>query len=340
MPILKGRQQMVEARMEAGGDEVIIPLPLARLRLEAEVESPLRLPDYAGSMLRGAFGRALRRLACMTRQPECGGCGLIRTCPYAIEPPPWRGATLDAGDRLAFGLTLFGRALAQQPLVLLAWQHALGRGVGAGEGRARLLRVVQEQAAGERVLLDAERGTAEPAEGEAPAPPARVPEAVTLRFVTPLRLQDNGRALGPDQVDARRLVVHLARRASLLAEFHGQGAPGFDFQALANHAATLAEARHLTWRDWTRYSSRQGQKMQLGGLVGEWTLSGDLAPLWPLLHLGQWLHVGKEAAFGLGRYELACPVKTSPAEPRKVVDPLGNSLIRKGELKGAIQTEP
>jgi hypothetical protein len=42
--------------------------------------------------------------------------------------------------------------------------------------------------------------------------------------------------------------------------------------------------------------------MTLGGLVGEWTLKGDLSPFIPYLFLGQWLHVGKNAVFGLGKY--------------------------------------
>jgi hypothetical protein len=51
--------------------------------------------------------------------------------------------------------------------------------------------------------------------------------------------------------------------------------------------------------------------MVLGCAVGRWMLRGDLAPLWTLLVLGQWLHVGKNATFGLGRYWLerdACAV--------------------------------
>jgi CRISPR-associated endoribonuclease Cas6 len=45
--------------------------------------------------------------------------------------------------------------------------------------------------------------------------------------------------------------------------------------------------------------------MTLGGVVGEWTLQGPLGPFSHFLDMGQWLHVGKEAAFGLGRYRLA-----------------------------------
>jgi hypothetical protein len=44
--------------------------------------------------------------------------------------------------------------------------------------------------------------------------------------------------------------------------------------------------------------------MTLGGVIGEWTLRGDLASLMPWLWLGQWLHVGKNATMALGKYSL------------------------------------
>jgi hypothetical protein len=44
--------------------------------------------------------------------------------------------------------------------------------------------------------------------------------------------------------------------------------------------------------------------MSLGGVIGTWRLEGPLAPFAPFLQLGEWLHVGKEASFGLGQYTL------------------------------------
>ena len=47
--------------------------------------------------------------------------------------------------------------------------------------------------------------------------------------------------------------------------------------------------------------------MALGGVVGQWHLhtnADTLEQLWPWLWLGQWLHVGKNASFGLGGYRL------------------------------------
>ena len=61
----------------------------------------------------------------------------------------------------------------------------------------------------------------------------------------------------------------------------------------------------LRWHDWTRYSARQDALIQMGGLVGTFTLpSAVLAPFWPCLWLGQWTHLGKGAVMGLGRYRL------------------------------------
>ena len=305
--------------------------PLARYRFEFRVTKAVRLPDYAGSMLRGAFGHALRQIACMTQRKDCAGCPLAATCPYPaifapqgpaehalqkftqvpapyiIEPPVWGARVLHEGSRLDFHLTLIGGALKELPLIILAWRRALARGIGAGDGTAELLRVVYSPLAGgqiEREIHRPETGSIEAhkqvfdamAQGETTA------NRVTLSFRTPLRLQKNGRALPPERLDARTLLMALIRRASLLSEFHAGGPLLSDFSGMAERAAKLVDNRQLVWRDWARYSSRQQQKMSLGGVVGSWRLEGDLAPFMPYLRLGEWLHVGKEATFGMGGY--------------------------------------
>jgi hypothetical protein len=309
-----------------------IILPVARYRLEFTVETPLHLSAYAGSTLRGAFGRALRTASCMTKQKTCDGCPLLATCPYAIvfetrpptakehalqkfsqvphpyviEPPQWGERNYAPGETLDFHLVLAGRAFDQLALIVWAFFKAFQRGVGRGDGTARLLRIVHEGAKGETVVLDEPQGCI--AEHDIAVPPAPTSgESVTLRFTTPLRLQTEGRRATAAEYTARRLLMALVRRIALMSEFHGHGPLAFDFAQLASHAETLQSVKNLRWRDWQRYSNRQQQKMALGGVIGSWTLDGDLAPFMPFLHLGQWLHVGKEAAFGLGGYHLQMP---------------------------------
>lgn len=301
--------------------------PVARYRLEFTTEQPIHLPEYAGSALRGAFGHALRRTACVTTVPNCSACALYRSCaypaifeppppldygrrtlsnvpaPFVVEPPAWGERAHPAGSALAFGLVLLGPALGQLPLVLLAWRHALLRGLGPQQGTANLQRVFVE---GENEpILAGPNARLRPHGQRLSLPaPAAAPSTVRLRFETPLRLQRDGKVLGVHQLTPRDLLMTLLRRTANLVELQLGGTLDVDFAALNAHASTITGDHDLSWRDWTRNSSRQQQRMVLGGAAGWWTLRGNLAPFWPLLHLGQWLHVGKNATFGLGRYHI------------------------------------
>lgn len=143
------------------------PLPIARYSLNARVQQPLSLPDYAGSLLRGQFGAALRNVACMTRQPTCPGCPLVQTCPYTrifeappppkgshtlqnfsqipnpyiIEPPTPGARVLDADDDFEFHLVLVGHAIEQLPLIIFALQRALHQGLSKARVPTDLLQV-------------------------------------------------------------------------------------------------------------------------------------------------------------------------------------------------------
>lgn len=305
------------------------PYPVARYRLDCQVQTPLRLPEYAGSALRGAFGQALRRTACMTRQPDCAGCPLLATCPYpaifapsppqhhdlqrfsqipvpfVVEPPPWGERHYAPGETLSFHLVVMGRVLNQLPLILYAWRRALEHGIGPGDGVASLDTVTHLGEAGEQVVHRAQDGALTPHPAQVNlAPINSPPDQVILAIATPLRLQHNGHPLGPEALTPRHLLVQLMRRVALLSEFHAGLDLGLDYTELARRAETITGTKALTWRDWTRYSSRQKQQMTLGGVVGQWTLAGDLAPFLPLLRLGQWLHAGKNASFGLGRFHM------------------------------------
>lgn len=318
------------------------PFPAQRYRLEYTVERPLHLPEYAGSALRGLFGRALRHASCVTRAPACGGCPLLRSCPYpaifdtppppdarrtytqvshpyVVEPPPWGERVHEAGAPFAFHLVLLGPALAQLPLVLAAWQRALAARVGPADGAARFERLLV--AAGASVVAGADGEVRAHAQALPPAPPAPAAPAapITLEFTTPLRLTRDGRALGAARIGAAELLSALLRRIAALSEMQLHRPLAVDYAALTAAARRIESDRALHWRDWTRRSARQQQAMTVGGAVGRIALRGDAADLaawWPLLHLGQWLHVGKLASFGLGGYCLnatpGCTPGTTP----------------------------
>ena len=330
-------------------------LPIVRLHLAARADTPLQLPPYAGSMLRGAFGHALLALSPL---PHVDGkpCALHASCPYCqlfaapplpghslqkfshmpqpyvIEPPTNGAQRLAAGQTFSFGLVLIGRALALRPTVEQAWQRALRTGLGASHAPCTLLDIQDEieqkplydeckQLSNSNGIMHvgaAPHPSLSP-EGRgrsvAPAlPPLPLgegggegtPPTATLHFHTPLRLQVQGKPARAGQLTARDLLIALARRHQLLRDVHlGAAAPQYDFKALVEQAQAIElHAQDLRWFDWGRYSQRQQQEMQLGGLLGTVTLRGNLAPFAELLLLGQWLHVGKNATMGLGGYTL------------------------------------
>jgi hypothetical protein len=302
-------------------------LPVARYRFTFRMHDDLRLPEYAGSLLRGQFGATLRRTACLTGLPECLPCALYRTCPYpaifmapapaahplqrfsevpnpyVIEPPPLGLRHVPAGDVVSFHIALVGRAVAQLPLIAYAWRHAFGHGIGRARARGQLEDIELEKPDGARSVWDTGLARIAPHEPEITVPPLPTTDAVTLRITTPLRLQSQGHPVPPDRLRPRTLLTALVRRAALLFELHA-GQPGLagDARRLAAIADRLGDERRLEWKDWTRFSSRQRQEMTLGGVIGEWTLRGDLEELLPWFWLGQWLHVGKNATMGMGKY--------------------------------------
>jgi hypothetical protein len=307
-------------------------LPIARYRFTCRLHAPLWLPDYAGSMLRGVFGAALRHASCMTGLPRCGPCPLYRTCPYPalfetppretplrqqfsqvpnpyiIEPPPL-GARQVGGDApLVFAMVLVGHeALRQLPLIVHAWQRALRHGLGRDRVAGQLQQVQWEGDDGQlETVFDASTPQVAGHTASLQLPPALKAQRITLHIETPLRLQHQGSPLRPHQLDVRTLALAAVRRASLMLSLHAGLAPPEDLTALLAEAGGLHEDRStLRWHDWTRYSSRQQQEMTLGGVVGQWSLEGAVATILPWLWLGQWLHLGKNATMGMGRYRLA-----------------------------------
>jgi hypothetical protein len=125
-----------------------------------------------------------------------------------------------------------------------------------------------------------------------------------VALVTPADLKQKGRRL--DRLDGPAFFRRLIRRIGTLVESYGNPAAdsrGFDYHALSVLAdQVVVTDQQVSVHVWERYSNRQEAKHPLSGLVGWALLTGIPEPLWPYLILGQWVHVGKGASFGQGRY--------------------------------------
>ena len=301
---------------------------LRRFDITLHALAPLRLPEYKGSTLRGGFGHAFRKVVCTFRGKPCDDCLLAQQCvyssvfetpppagsgkmtkylraphPFVIEPPLEKQKDYPPGSTLTFGLVLVGRAIGQLPYFIYAFKELGTIGIGKGQAPFRLDRVCGD---GVPVYEQGCDQLKPPPPPSSPREPHGMPAETArlrLRFLTPARIVANGRLT--DAPDFQTIFRTLLRRLSLLSSFHCGRDMEADYRGLIERAgAVTTESSSLRWIDWERYSSRQDERMKLGGVMGEIAFSGNLAEFLPFLAAGELAHVGKGTSFGLGRYSL------------------------------------
>ena len=312
---------------------------IARFTFELEARQSLILPPYKGSALRGGFGMAFKKTCCAIQNQECANCQLNQSCAYAyifetpssasvdakyhspalphpfiIEPPLTDQTQFEPGETLRFGLVLIGKSIQYLPYFIFAF-HQLGEmGLGKGRGKyclkavyapdtathstARIYDDQTQTMSGNFKILELEDvlntcGTLYSSE-------------IQLQFLTPTRIVDKSKL--SNQLNFSLFIRTLLRRISLLGRVHCGSSWDLPFTDLIRHAEGAVQTRDskLTWVDWERYSNRQKRRMTLGGVTGTVTYVGSLKPFLPLILLGEYLHIGKNTTFGLGKYLLHC----------------------------------
>lgn len=293
----------------------------------------LNLPPYKGSTLRGGFGHVFRRIACSQPGQECSGCMLAQSCPYAlifepapppssavlknysdiprpfvIEPPLETKTQYAPGETLAFQLVLIGQAIQYLPYFVLAFKE-LGH-VGLGKGRLPFVLAGVEavdSVSGKAVpIYDSSTNRIAPAQYQRTlaelASHCPEGELLTLQFKTMTRLKYEQSLVR--EIPFHVLVRNLLRRISTLYYFyHGYEMVEADYKGLIERVAKVRTvASDLRLVDWERYSQRKDVKMNMGGLIGQVCYEGDWQEFWPLVRLGEVVHVGKGCVFGLGGY--------------------------------------
>ena len=302
-------------------------IPFLKLKFILSSQEEALLSVMKGSMLRGAFGHALRRTVCvMGREQSCESCMLRQQCVYTRifetfiegEPPRFmkglktspRPFIIDAsdskrnytaGDVLEFNMTLLGRACELHPYVIFALALAAERGLTKRRHRFRLERV--EWLNGDwELLYDGEKMClCQMAKPRLLRLNGKLRTPLTLRFLTPTRIKIEEK-LSMD-FTFRMLVFKMLIRALEVAHFHVPAAVlDWEFHELLDKASEVQIVeRRLSWDDWQRYSNRQQTRLVMGGFIGEMVLEGNLEPFNHLLRTSEVLHVGKGTVFGLGK---------------------------------------
>jgi hypothetical protein len=299
-------------------------LPCLRSRLfrfEGRWLDPGSVPAYFGQTLRGGLGFALQDLLCIRSDRTCDGCLVGQDCAFvrlfAPRPMPGTpfmktydkipqplvirpigtGGRFDAGDDLAWDFLLIGQAVVSLPTCILAFARLGARGVGFRQARFRLV-CVRDLDDGIEVFREAGRVSLGAPLPFAPGPPRECRE-IAVHIATPLRIREGGRPA--QNLPFHLLVRNLLRRASMIAAFHSGSEFPVDFSSILEAARAVETLREsLSYLPVQRFSTRQKQTQDLGGLVGVVHYRGALGPFLPLLEFGVRFHIGKATSFGLG----------------------------------------
>lgn len=205
------------------------------------------------------------------------------------------------------GLLVFGRGLDYLPYFVHAFEQAGRHGIGSQRQVFELAEVWQaSRPDGEYWSQIYEAGGSLKKDVPAPLPVPPVPETIKVVLHTPLRLQRDKHLVTPSTFRFADHMGSVTRRISMLSYFHTANPLEADFVQLKEIAQSIEVINpRLRWFEWTRYSSRQQSSMEMGGMVGEYSIrASQMASLWPLLWLGQWTLAGKGVAMGMGRYSL------------------------------------
>ncbi len=314
---------------------------LAYYRFTLQVgEGGLVLPPFKGDLLRQEkFETLLRRHSCITARRECVSRCLARTtCPYAFlfkeveagplsyrnfhpipppvawHPPPEKKTDYVTGENIYFHLALAGQGISFLDKFIIAMRELGEEGLASG-GHFSLRSVLSlcplsgtEQTVynyGNKQLTETDlfiSGSKLEAWSEAQRPLKRF----QILFLTPTGLQVQGEDMQEPLFPV--LVRELFRKASLLYYFfHNYKEMDINYRELLRKADKVQTVKdHTRFNTGEKRGSVYGKAVGLLGEVGYSNLDPDFLPLFKL---GEYMNLGAQAAFGLGRYRLKIPVR-------------------------------
>jgi hypothetical protein len=214
---------------------------------------------------------------------------------FPLGPPlPGRGTILE------IGLNIFGSAVNHLGTFLAAFSLMLQQDEPPRGFTARVLRVEFADYDGSRRLMSMP-GEFKAGDGllllslDGLCSSSVLPmDRVTVTLDAPLRIYRDARLLR--KLGFSEFARSLMRRVSSISYYFGGVEPDVDFKWLATKSGrveTVAES--VQWRELGRGVS---------GLIGSATFAGDIGEFHPFLLAGEYLHVGKGASFGFGRFHL------------------------------------
>jgi len=297
------------------------------------LKAPLYTHEFNGSMIRGTFLHQYRELVCTESSPDCEFCSCKENCSYTelFEPSvsaqgsnsPFGGITnlprpfvfdtehipnrrFQVGESFSFSMKIIGKALEYLPVFVMTVAEMGKLGLGSCRATFELLKVTDDLHSGKELFNCTNCKLGDPVVLQVPG---RVTELahkarqLEVHLLTPLRIQQQGRTVIVPSF--YQLIRAGQMRLELLMHYFGGEKLPWSAKELLGCAHDVELIDHKAEQvKVNRYSSRQDKHIGMVGTVGELTYAGDFTTFLPLLNALENIHLGKSAAFGLGKIQL------------------------------------
>lgn len=296
-----------------------LPLNFAVLQITITPVYQFQLPAYPAITIRGGLGYALRQVldddeVYRKLFEELEGETVNEqyipyTRPFIIRTGYNGKRLFQQGETFTFEILLFGDAVSYYQYFISALNLFGQNGIGKAN---QPFHVVQIVSLGDKIprkifeIGDLFNAPYVISTSDLDGSNFSINNPLELDFITPVRLKLHGE--NQSEFGLVEVVDSLLRRLESLLYFHHEKySLNREWKEEVTQSAINSEIHdaHFQYVAYERFSTRQKQKMYIDGVVGNLIVSNlHSADLVKLLYLGQYIHIGKQTAFGLGQYQL------------------------------------
>lgn len=309
-------------------------LDIFKFKITVKCIEEILLPIFAASTVRGAFGIALKKTACVQRKwkHDCDHCLLKSTCVYSYlfetkgsinnsqnlklntpsHPFIFDVAFNDSptkypvNSNITWELTLIGNRVKQMlPYIIFALEKMGNSGLGKTRGKFEIDYILMLGEINPKIIYNHSTNSLDQDIKPLEIEPTNIDiSKIKIEFKTPLRIKKNGKYIL--DISFEDLIKNILRRYSILLQYHQDGLDSeFDFENTIKKASNIKiESINTRWVTYNRYSGRQKQWIKQSGCIGSIEYSGNITPFMPILEIGTLINIGKGTVFGFGKYQL------------------------------------
>lgn len=300
-------------------------MKLSFLQFEFNIEfiEPAIVDTNPLFVLRGMLGKNLRSMCCISRKSVCSECLYNKTCVYSyifetilsfdnsVLPGRNKGChpyslSVKNHERknpmteYSFLITLFGKSVEYLPYIYAAFVRAGNDGIFKRRSQFKIRNVVS---GGKNILIDENHLDMEvaPQIWDSGSELKSEVNEILVELNSPLRFKFGGKY--GTNFSAQDFMSCLYRRTKTLCSLYGEISETDSQRYIPSESLEITD-RKIKWIDFSHYSARQKNSMELGGSVGNFKITGNFSDFeLSLLELNKIAGAGKNTNFGLGQID-------------------------------------